>query len=563
MTIINYKALLWTLLAVPIVILYLWRARPGRRSVPTGFLWEQVFSTPRRRSAWWSLRHPASLCLQLVVLALVVFALTEPHLRPPPRLVLIIDNSDSMNATDVQPTRLDHAKQLAGQYIQALGYRDQMAIITAGDTVRVHCGLTSLQDALWQALQAVTATTGPTRVADAVALARRLLDGSPNGKIVVLSDGCFDGAMDLAGQDEVELIAVGGPGDNVGITRLEARRSPADPLRCQVLAEVTSFADEPVRCHLKLELNGKAIPAVPVELAAGGRWQQVFEMTPAEGGELTASLDRSDVFPNDDHASTPVPSCRIHQVTLVTDGSLYLEKVLQAISRVELTVADTPPEKAARGMILVLDRRVPRPLPQGPMLAIDPPGRCELWDLGDSVENAVVARQNEDLPLLADVRLEGVRLSEVRRLELTDEARSRARPLAWTAEGVAVAYAIDRPGGRVLVLSGVLEPGDLPLKTAFPILITNALEWVAAPGGTSASRLATDGTCAGPLDGGRLAMAWSDASESDIRVPAGLASGAEAAVSGLPGPPLWLFPVAVVLLLVVAEWYSFQRRWTC
>ncbi|MFH1924089.1 MAG: BatA domain-containing protein [Planctomycetota bacterium] len=83
MTLLNPIALIWALLAVPIVVLYAWRARPRRHSVPTGFLWEQVFSRARGRSTWWPLRHLVSLGVQLAVLALLIAALAEPEAHPP------------------------------------------------------------------------------------------------------------------------------------------------------------------------------------------------------------------------------------------------------------------------------------------------------------------------------------------------------------------------------------------------------------------------------------------------------------------------------------------------
>ncbi|MFH1266288.1 MAG: BatA domain-containing protein [Planctomycetota bacterium] len=78
MTILNPSALYWALLAVPILILYAWRARPRRHAVATGFLWARVFSRARGRSTWWSLRRPLSLGVQLAVLALLILALAEP-----------------------------------------------------------------------------------------------------------------------------------------------------------------------------------------------------------------------------------------------------------------------------------------------------------------------------------------------------------------------------------------------------------------------------------------------------------------------------------------------------
>ena len=553
MTFVNPNAMIWGLLAVPIVILYLRRIRPPRHSVATGPLWGKIYPAEQSDSVWWWLRHVLSLGTQLLILALLVLALAEPHFRPPRRVVLVVDASASMSATDLKPTRLEQARRLGLNWINELAYRDQMAIISAGDRLRVKCGLTSRHTPLQEALQTVRATYGPTRVGEAVEIGRRLLAGNPNGKIVVLTDGCFEGAVQLARQDDVQLILVGSSGDNVGVTGLKARRTPTDPLQCQIFAEVTSFTDEPVECQLAIALEGKLIRQLPIEFAEAGRWQEVFEMTTPAGGELTASLNRPDVFPTDDFASAAIPSCRIHPLILVTEGSQYLEQVLRANSLVELTVTDTPPAEVAEGTVRVFDRQVPATLPDGPLLVVDPAGGCDLWQSGDVLEEPVVAGQADGSPVLADVRLEGVHLPQARRLVLSDEIRLLAQPLAWTADGSPVGYTIDRPSGRVLVLTGILAGGDLPGRTAFPILMANAVRWLAASDGQPPDSVPEEG----------LAGELPDVSESDIRVPAELALNAEVPAAGKAGPALWVFLAAAAMGLLVIEWSLFQRRWIC
>jgi hypothetical protein len=396
MTILHPKALIWASLAVPVVLLYLWRTPPRRRLVATGFLWERVLGASGRRATWWSYRHPISLGVQLVFLAIVVLALAEPRFRLPARLVLVIDNSASMNATDVEPTRLDRAKELARAHLAALGDRDQMAIITAGDTVRVRCGLTGRRNALEQALAGVVPTREGTRVTDAVALARRLLEGEPNGRIVVLTDGCFDGAPELARQDDVELVALGGRGDNVAITRLAARRSRADPLSCQVFVEVTSYTDEPVACRIELERQTAAqgagtdssadesamratgrpaegdprpLVSVPIELAAGGRWQHVFETAADEGDHVVARLDRPDVLLEDNQARARVPPCSTHEVAPATDGNADLEESLRVSPAVKPAVTGSLPQGRGESDVRVsagLASRAEMPAPRAP-----------------------------------------------------------------------------------------------------------------------------------------------------------------------------------------------------
>src|SRR3954449_5021962 len=111
MSLANPTALLWALLAVPIVIFYILKLRLRRVPVSTVIFWRQIFEEKKPRSLWQRLRHLLSLLCQLVLLAFLVVALTEPffswELLQARRIVLIVDNSASMKATDVAPSRFE------------------------------------------------------------------------------------------------------------------------------------------------------------------------------------------------------------------------------------------------------------------------------------------------------------------------------------------------------------------------------------------------------------------------------------------------------------------------
>jgi len=324
----NPLALFWGLLAVPIVWLYLLRIRVRREPVATDMLWQQVFAERPSygwcpaRSAWQRWRRPVSLAVQLTVLGLIVVALADPQMPGPRQIVLIVDNSASMGATDVNPTRLAEAKQVAARLVSGLRNCDQMAILSADDAVGVRCNFTSDQAALQETIDRVeiTASGGSTQVLAAVELARSMFTERPSdhavhgarwcpaGEIALLSDGCFDGAAELAAAEEVELIRVGKRTGNVALSRLAARRQPADPVQCQVFAEVRNFSDRPVECSFRIETaGGKAVAAMPLKLPRDGRWQEVFTLSAPRAERVSASLDPGDAYTKDDGAWLSVP----------------------------------------------------------------------------------------------------------------------------------------------------------------------------------------------------------------------------------------------------------------
>jgi hypothetical protein len=114
MNLVNPGALFLAALALPIVIFYILKIRLRRVPVSTLLFWQQIFEEKKRRSLWQRLRHLLSLLLQLAFLCLLVFALADPIFRwqqaRARRIVVVVDNSSSMNAADVLPTRLAAAK---------------------------------------------------------------------------------------------------------------------------------------------------------------------------------------------------------------------------------------------------------------------------------------------------------------------------------------------------------------------------------------------------------------------------------------------------------------------
>jgi len=188
MSLAHLFALCWGLLGIPIVILYLRRLRLPQEQTATGMIWQQVLDEQRGRSAWQRWRRGVSLAVQLAMLALLVFALAEPQIPPPKRIVLIIDNGPRMDVTDIQPTRLAAAKEAAERLIASLRPCDAMAVISAGGPAMPRCTLTAEQSTLREAVDSIAGSAGSTQMAEATALANRVLGGNTAGQIVIAGD---------------------------------------------------------------------------------------------------------------------------------------------------------------------------------------------------------------------------------------------------------------------------------------------------------------------------------------------------------------------------------------
>ena len=140
-------ALTLAALALPIIALYILKVRLRRVTVSTNLFWKQIYEEKPPRSIWNHFRHLSSLLLQLLLLLLLVLAIADPYfswqLLQARRIVVVIDNSASMSAADVPPSRLEAARAAARTVVTGLRFRDEMAIVVAGSTPEVAVGMTT------------------------------------------------------------------------------------------------------------------------------------------------------------------------------------------------------------------------------------------------------------------------------------------------------------------------------------------------------------------------------------------------------------------------------------
>jgi von Willebrand factor type A domain len=205
--------------------------------------------------------------------------------------ILMIDNSASMSATDVEPNRLEWAKREALKEIDAASDEDVGMVIVFNSKASTAQSRTNSKDLLRQVVRGIQPTQRPTDIREALMLAANLanlsrsteneasrpaeedptkartyapVEGTPTA-VHLFSDGRFRDLdqFDL-GNLNVTFHAAGVPGpenvDNVGIVACTAFRDDIDNSKLQVFVRIRNYRPQPVKA-LKVELeyrvNGK------------------------------------------------------------------------------------------------------------------------------------------------------------------------------------------------------------------------------------------------------------------------------------------------------------------
>jgi Ca-activated chloride channel homolog len=191
-------AFLLALLLVPLAVAaYLRFDRRRRRAA-------QAFAAPRMldsvapvRPGW---RRHAAMALYALALAVLAVALARPEATvavPEERasVVLAIDQSGSMEASDAQPSRLEVARDAAGDFLDDVPSELRVGSVIFNHTVRSADAPTTTRDEVRDAVASLSASGG-TATGEALASSLRLLDASegrerrpPPAAVVLLSDG--------------------------------------------------------------------------------------------------------------------------------------------------------------------------------------------------------------------------------------------------------------------------------------------------------------------------------------------------------------------------------------
>jgi Ca-activated chloride channel family protein len=172
--------------------------------------------------------------IMLVALVFLIVGVARPHATvsvpsEEATIVLALDVSRSMKATDVQPTRLDAARTAAKTFLGEIPEKFRVGVVSFATRAAVGVAPTEDRELVVTALDTLTPGEG-TAIGDAVALSLRVGQPQEEGveapprAIVVISDGARDGGqvepVDAAQQAKrrgvpVHTVLVGTPNGTV------------------------------------------------------------------------------------------------------------------------------------------------------------------------------------------------------------------------------------------------------------------------------------------------------------------------------------------------------------
>ena len=602
-------AMLLAATGAAVVVLYWLRPPPKRVVVPSSLIWNRLLRQKRRSSLIDRLRWWISLLIALAIGLSVALSLSRPEIESISgelrQIAVVVDNSATMATRSSDGfSRWDHAVTEARRLLRQGSQGGEFLVAD-----------TSGQAPPTEPVERRRAL----EVLDGLSVA---LGGTPQFPTLAVDDAelyfITDGVMVSEVPPEATVISVFEPADNVGITAFEIRSVPSDPLRYQAFYEVTNTSLGPKDATIRLSGSGSSRLQEPMRLEPGESMGRTIDLAGFDRGPVRAVVTTdSDGFAADDYAYAYLPVRRRTRIALVSPGSVYLETILSLDPRIQLNFM-TPDQYSDQVVadIFVFDRYAPAAPPSGPALVFLPPDVPWLAPTLEVVASPPVDTWDTEHPVLQFVALEDLRIDRAARPAVRGGAGGAADPssaetgvpsrdevIVGTAR-MPLIIASETPE-RVLRVSFALEDSNFPLQPAFPIFLSNALSWVmdeqvALPRSPGRVEVPLPGARVVDLEGNevtswplleqtvfvadepglytaslggrrlRVAVNVSDRSRSSVNdsqlgaidAAAGPTIDLSVLDAGTWAEELWMTLLAVAALLVIAEWFTYHKRWT-
>ena len=608
---------LYLLLLIPLLLLlYVLKLKRKTYVVSSSLLWEQAIEDMKANTPFQRFRRNLLLPLQIIFLTLAIVALARPLWRvtagAAQNVILIIDGSASMQATDGGDTRFEAAKSAAAKIVDDLGDGDRMMIVEAAPSIRMLSNFTSDKLQLRDTLSKILPVDGSTDLGRAIQLASSMARGVPNSEILLLSDGAGENILPDGTDIPVRFIKFGaGETHNIGITAFEVAQSIAHTSEFQVFVELQNFGDVERRSVLlELYQNDNLMDVRELSLLAGERRNAIFDGLRYVQGSIKAVLDVDDDLNVDNRAYYILTERSALKVLLVSADNTRLEAAIKTISTgVELSSERPETYSTDEGYdVVVFDGFVPDAPPGNNAIFINPETDLPFGKMISYNDNPNVIDWDRAHPIMRFVDISNLRIRRSHNYEMPPWMK----PLVESDMGTVI-WQGEHSGQRVIILSfetRFRSYNNFTMLAAFPMFVSNALKWLAGaeaessyrqviPGGSlklPASSVAVNQTVTVRKPDGsekvskvppnrivftdtdmvgiyevtgegfmeKFAVNLLDESESDIKPADKIEiAGQEitsSPVSTVSNREMWGSLILVALILLAVEWWVYHRR---
>lgn len=499
-------SMFYLLSTLPIVaIFYMLKTKRQDTPISSIYLWHNLLRDIQANTPWQRLKTSLLMILQLLLLLVLIIALASPAISRTAistrNIVLIIDNSQSMGAMNARISRLDDAKSIARDIVERTPDNAKFSLISTSDRAKIIIMNSPDKGLVLRELENIKLEGSSTNISSAINIGTSIVNKLKDGKVYIISDGCFE-KVDTSPQSSIEFIGVGQGNDNVAIRAASLMENPDPPHALQLFASVKNFSNRKKDILISIYSNGKLIDSKQLELAKRSTESIIFRDGLIDQEAIEIRLKCNDSLEIDNSAWALRMRKSSDSVSIITNGNLFLEQGIRAVSSARINVINPANWTGAKGEgIVIFDGFIPTELPTSNVLIVDPPiHKDEPSTFKTSgykrISSVEVADPNH--PILRFVDLSEIRIARLKttaipgwmRVVATGKPAKSESNRSAVNEIHAVIAAGEESGRRVVILPFSLGDSDLPLRITYPVLLSNIMGYLSPnQGGTNPSQL--------------------------------------------------------------------------
>ncbi|HEY5541952.1 MAG TPA: VWA domain-containing protein [Candidatus Binatia bacterium] len=584
-------AALFGLFALPLLLIpYLVRRKPRRLVFSSVLLFIEGRAQASGRP-FGRIHVPPIFFLQLLLLALLIFALSEPVFSVrPTQVAILLDNSASMQTLEDGRTRLSLAQEKIGDVIGELGVGGQVDLyLTTPALAKVQAEPLTPGQAL-SAVENIRAYDLGDPPIDYDRVLQQLARERGYERVYLFTDHPGSGQSTAA-----RVISVGRPQGNLAVTAFDVHRASLNNARLEANAVVANFSGKDEKIKIALKGDGSTLASRELVVPAARTATATFEGF-AEHPSYQVEIEKRDALALDNRRFAVAPTSRNLRILAVTPRpqSAASLKSIQGVTVDIISPAEYAKFDGRDYGLEIFHFSAPAQLPRNPALFILPPENSSLVNLGAPFSNVQVSSWREPHVLTRYVNFSLFRPTYARPLK----PQSAGQVVVESPAG-ALAFAVERPGARYLTLGfdplPYLGRANLPMS----IFTLNVLDWFFQSGGSRSQAtgepipltgMQSGETLVTPTDekialksaSGSFAATFhqgiyrrvrggarelyarnlDDLGESDLRTPTPIELRGETAHSGSASVlfSFWPYLLLASLLLLLIEWFINPRR---
>ena len=476
--------MLWTLLAIPIlIIIHTLKPKPRPVDVTNLFLWTRVIKERSRNLSFERLKRNLSLFLQILIAALAAVALAKPTwtylTAKKGNMVLVMDTSASMKVRSELGSRFDLARKKALYLIEQRDQDQKILIIEAGKKPVVKSGFTENSSHAQDVVKKLQPTDAAVNLEPAIYLALSFVDPVRDDSLYLITDGAAENFSALINDHpKIQPIIISGGEQNIGITKFEFRQLFDHRDQYEFLLEIKNFDPSPHECPIRLTIDGVGLFERVIAFGEGERKMLIIPYSGLINGIARATLNIDDDFDVDNQAYLSLAAVKDIWVLLVSKGNDFLEKLLAAypnfrVNAVKQIIPSSWHDQTARHDIVIVDRMNFPQTDRGNFLLIDAYSPSVPIAKTGRVRRPQILDWDRNSSLMANVNLSGLMIEEGAELQADDWLKP---VVASTRTGLM--YEFEKNALRVVLLGFDISKSDLPLKVAYPVMMSNIFNWL-------------------------------------------------------------------------------------